>query len=100
MRKSEYERITARLAHLYHTTQPEMARKIAAHAKAGRTSPLALARKLLSDTRTFTPRRIANATVSQNLLPPNFTYDELLATAKSISKESRRHPKTHPATLH
>ena len=88
--KSEFERITARLAHLYHTTQPAMARKVSAWAKAGRTSPLALARKVLADTRTFTPRRLANAAASKHLLP-NVPYEELLAVAKSISKEARRH---------
>ena len=87
--KSEFERITARLAHLYHTTQPEMARKIANHAKAAHASPLTLARKVLADTRTFTPRRLANAAASKHLLP-NVPYEELLAVAKSISKEARR----------
>lgn len=87
---SEFERITARLAHLYHTSQREMARKVSAWAKAGRTSPLALARKVLADTRTFTPRRLANTAAAKNLLP-NVPYDELLAVAKSISQEARRH---------
>lgn len=87
--KSEFERITARLAHLYHTTQPAMARKVSAWAKAGRTSPLALARKVLADTRTFTPRRLANAAAAKNLLP-NVPYEELLAVAKEISQEARR----------
>ena len=86
--KSEFVRLTERLASLYHTTQPEMARKIANHAKAGRTSPLALARKVLDDTRTFTPRRLANAAASKHLLP-NVPYDALLSTAKAISKAAR-----------
>ncbi|MGN0856760.1 MAG: hypothetical protein ACI4QJ_05095 [Candidatus Spyradenecus sp.] len=88
---SEFERITERLAHLYHTSQREMARKVSAWAEAGRTSPLALARKLLADTRTFTPRRLAN-TAAANNLAHNIPYDALLAVAKSISKEAR-HPK-------
>ena len=87
--KSEFVRITERLASLYHTTQPEMARKISNHAKAARSSPLTLARKVLSDTRTFTPRRLANTAASQNLLP-SVPYDALLSTAKAISKAARR----------
>ena len=88
--KSEFERITARLAHLYHTSQREMARKVSACANARRASPLALARKVLADTRTFTPRRLANTAAAKNLLP-NVPYDTLLAVAKSISQEARRH---------
>lgn len=88
--KSEFVRLTERLASLYHTTQPEMARKIANHAKAARSSPLTLARKVLADTRAFTPRRLANITSSQNLIP-SVPYDALLSTAKAISKAARRH---------